>query len=178
MTTVGTSEDYRHFVPRILELAVMEDSWVGTSPYVIASKLTVARWEMWPDTQKHAVIHLFEAAFEYALGSGLDVVAPNWLFGLAGLGVSLKPHLETWRERRDVPAGCQLAWFVITDAKDVASDGTLSDAAWEEAVPASTRKLVGSWLKSEATRSQIASFVGKFSTDDAWMIDAALALLP
>src|SRR4051812_29988453 len=67
ITTVGTPGDYRHFLPRILELAVSNPSWPGAEPAVIAGKLKAGGWEGWPADQREAISATFEAAFYAAI---------------------------------------------------------------------------------------------------------------
>lgn len=62
MTTVGSGEDYKHFLPRILEEAVRNQVWMGTAPDIIASRLEMAGWRVWPSSERSAVIDVFRAA--------------------------------------------------------------------------------------------------------------------
>src|SRR5690348_5088149 len=41
MTTVGTDRDYRDFLPRIFELAVIDPVWLGAEPPIMASRLNM-----------------------------------------------------------------------------------------------------------------------------------------
>ncbi|MBY0373940.1 MAG: hypothetical protein K2Q23_08085 [Bryobacteraceae bacterium] len=51
MTTVGDVDDFRHFLPRILELVAE----LPVDPEVVLSKLTYAKWTEWPAGEIEAV---------------------------------------------------------------------------------------------------------------------------
>src|SRR5690348_4317961 len=55
LTTVGSVQDYKHFLPRILEQAVLAPEWMGTQPQVIAARLKRALWRGWPVSEQAAV---------------------------------------------------------------------------------------------------------------------------
>lgn len=44
ITTVGDVDDYKHFLPRILEQAVQQPIWTGTEPPIIGQRLKMANW--------------------------------------------------------------------------------------------------------------------------------------
>src|SRR5262249_12479085 len=50
ITTWGEAEDYKHFLLRILELAVTPEGreWPGLDLEVIAGKIQLAGWPTWP----------------------------------------------------------------------------------------------------------------------------------
>ncbi|MGE0327395.1 MAG: hypothetical protein AB7K71_41300 [Polyangiaceae bacterium] len=57
MTTWGDVEDYKHFLPRILELSSSGEgeSWPGFEWWLIAGKLKYAKFESWPAQERGAV---------------------------------------------------------------------------------------------------------------------------
>ncbi|WP_336690116.1 MULTISPECIES: hypothetical protein [unclassified Chryseobacterium] len=54
MTTWGNVDDFKHFLPRILELCIDHD--LGIHPFGIFGKLKYGKWEVWNDAEKEAVI--------------------------------------------------------------------------------------------------------------------------
>jgi hypothetical protein len=175
MTTVGSGNDYQYFLPRILEVAIDDPSWMGTMPQVIASRLKMAAWTEWPRIQRDAVFSVFNEAFQWSVQRHTDVThaAPDWLCGLASLGGSIEPQLATWRHSSLPNAALQLACFVTTTKTEIA-DGDRS--FWNDVAPSITGA-VRSWLMSNATRTQLISSLGQVSKDDGWMIENALKLL-
>jgi hypothetical protein len=83
MTTVGTALDYKHFLPRILEEAVLTNEWMGTDPEVLAERLKMAEWHTWPEDEQAAVLRVFEAACQ--LEETLSAGGVSWQKGLAVL---------------------------------------------------------------------------------------------
>jgi hypothetical protein len=90
--TIGDEEDFRYFVPRILEISATDPSW-WPDPEVVARTLADARWQEWPVAQKEAVARVWDERFteliEAAEGSELD----SWLCGLARTGLALTSFL-------------------------------------------------------------------------------------
>ncbi|WP_125460966.1 hypothetical protein [Rhizobium sp. CIAT894] len=59
ITTVGSTDDFRHFLPRILHCAVLNASAYGFEPPIIASKLLLCDWRQWPVAKQTAVAKFF-----------------------------------------------------------------------------------------------------------------------
>ena len=68
MTTVGVVKDYKHFLPRIFELAVDNAPRIGAEPAVIVGKLRIGLWDGWPEEERLAIRAAFLAAWEWVLG--------------------------------------------------------------------------------------------------------------
>jgi len=61
MTTFGDENDFKHFLPRILELFVIRDTGAGCDIFVIFGKMRSASWAEWPDPEKQAVRRFVDA---------------------------------------------------------------------------------------------------------------------
>ncbi len=63
MTTWGDIEDYKHFLPRILELATAKEgeAWPGMEFWMIAGKLDYGEWRTWPVNEQNAIIEYLRA---------------------------------------------------------------------------------------------------------------------
>src|SRR4051812_42391608 len=55
ITTVGTEQDFRYFLPRILELAASDRNWTGAEPPVIADRIGRTGWLKWPPAERAPV---------------------------------------------------------------------------------------------------------------------------
>lgn len=79
VTTVGTQQTLRHFLPRIFEEALVGDGFSFTDWRMIAGKLPIADFENWTLEQRQLTLtamRLWIAKDEVDLaGSGLDVAA-------------------------------------------------------------------------------------------------------
>ena len=79
VTTVGTQQTLRHFLPKIFEEALIGDGLGCTDWWVIAGKLPIAEFERWTPEQRQlslTAIKLWIAKDEIDLvGTGLDASA-------------------------------------------------------------------------------------------------------
>lgn len=114
ISTVGEPEDYRHYLPRILELSFGRALDMGFEGWVIAGKLELAGWRTWPSDERQAIEAVFRAAFRRAIEMDTDEErrADEWLCGLCRLGLDPAPSLAAWRASATVNAALQLADFV------------------------------------------------------------------
>jgi hypothetical protein len=74
LTTWGDETDFKHFLPRLFELALDNDSWPLDLDH-LAIKLEYAEWRRWPEHERAAVAELFAAAFTAAVDG--DPAAPD-----------------------------------------------------------------------------------------------------
>ncbi|MEP7006030.1 MAG: hypothetical protein ABI810_08615 [Sphingomonas bacterium] len=175
ITTVGSAQDYKYFLPRILALAVSDTGSVGADPPVIAGRLKMSQWESWPAAQRDAVLNLFETAFLSALesqGQGwMDI--ENWLCGLARLDRPLEPFLLAWAQAMSAEAGLQLSRFVQGNAKRLARGDSIASGFWED-VDISVRQQVSAWLLSEQVRHRLEVALERVAEEDRWEIEQGL----
>ncbi len=66
LTTWGETPDFKHFLPRLLELAAAGADWPIDLEHQ-ARKLEYAGWRTWPTVEREAVVGLFSAAFRAAV---------------------------------------------------------------------------------------------------------------
>ncbi|WCM25243.1 hypothetical protein NDN01_14320 [Sphingomonas sp. QA11] len=153
ITTVGSERDYRHFLPRILELAACDGTWLGAEPAVIASKLKMGRWEEWDTDQHSAVPAVFEAGFCASLDMlpGYGYTADSWLCGLAALDRPIEPWLTLWEGSTSLNAALQLSSFIRTEEWPLDSATAVSGGFWEEVSPA-LRRQIACWLMDAPLR--------------------------
>jgi hypothetical protein len=179
ITTVGSERDYRHFLPRILELAVTDPVWLGAEPPIIASKLISAGWKSWPREQHQAVLQFFHAAFEAAIEMHPEeaLSADIWLCGLVHLGEPPAPLMERWCSSVAQNAALQMANFIKSEAKDLVRPGAVGGPFWEGA-DENAKIEIGEWLKSLRVKGFLNNAAGQVSEEDRFFyIDAALSEL-
>jgi len=68
MTTFGDAIDFKHFLPRILELYVLDHDGAPYDVFVVFEKLNYTAWQSWPDSEVVAV-RQFVAAWRRALAA-------------------------------------------------------------------------------------------------------------
>lgn len=151
MTTWGDAEDYKHFLPRIVELACTREgrAWPGMSPELIADKLRMAEIATWPDVERAALSRVAVAAWGALLehdpeesGWSARVAVPE----LAALIEDVTPYLERWSSHPTLTALLQLADFMEGYWGDLATHGRLLGRWPDDA----NRERVERWLVDPA----------------------------
>ncbi len=148
MTTWGEAEDYKHFLPRILELALTPAGrqWPGLELWLIADKLQLAAWPSWPPAEQTAVRDYLDAVWRHVLAQ--DPEESSWraaeVLPAVGRLLELAPLLAAWEADSGLAASLQLADFIEAAGADLASDGHLDDA-WEGVAD---RARVEEWLRA------------------------------
>ncbi|RZS30583.1 hypothetical protein EV193_116104 [Herbihabitans rhizosphaerae] len=157
LTTWGDVDDLRHFLPRMLEIAVTDDGWDLHATFV---KLATARWWDWPDGERRAIERYADALWLHVLTlmptsrSAADVLDA---FGTAF--EDLTPFLVIWRAEATEPARCQLADLLLNRPSGL--DSHLAD-----------------WLAEPETRQAIeAGFFAAGSPDAARLLSDAYDVL-
>jgi hypothetical protein len=111
----GDVTDFRHFLPRIFELAVAhEDAFEITS--IIFNKLYRGDWRSWPDAEQRSIERFFDALWARVLeeeprefcGDEIE----DWLCGFAQAVTRLSPYLDTWIALESKNALLNLARFI------------------------------------------------------------------
>jgi len=161
MTTVGGVGDYKHFLPRILELAILEPIWLGTTPRVVAEKIVYGQWRAWPDREREAVLAVFDAAWMQARNEHPEAVnALDWLEGCVTLGLDATALLEAWLPSLNADGALQLASLVHRE----------SQPPDPPAKPLPARP----WLASDAVAEALRRFAGSVAPEDEWLLQAGL----
>lgn len=120
MTTWGDEVDFKHFLPRLLELIAQDEL---NAVEILLGKLTYSQWWSWPD-QEYAAVGSFLHAWWDDVLTREDVEDP-WeprgvgtvLEGIAQAEHDLTPYLTRWAEI-DTPCAVQhLAAFVLLEAE-------------------------------------------------------------
>lgn len=180
ITTVGNDRDYRHFLPRILELAVTEPVWLGMEPAVIASRLGMATWRAWPGDQRAAVLRFFHAALDVMIARHPDerpAEAAEWLCGIAALGEPVDIPFERWLSSTSANAALNLASLIISESRHLRDHGEVRGGFWKEASE-DARRQVAKLLLEERTIAFLQSAAERVSEEDRFYHwDAALAEL-
>lgn len=114
MTTWGTEDDFKHFLPRLLELfASSSDAWL------LCDKLAYARWRSWPETEQRAVEGYLRALWRATFTIDEPPLPGDTLLDtMATLDLDLAPYdlrkrLETWRSAGSRESARYLAHFIL-----------------------------------------------------------------
>jgi hypothetical protein len=173
MTTWGTEDDFKHFIPRLLELyASSSDAWL------LCEKLAYARWRSWPEPEQRAVESYLLARWRAKLAEhGPPLPGDALLETMVTLDIDIAPYdlrmkLEVWRSERSRDSARHLARFVLEHGAALfwpsVSNGRRS--LWQ-AKPEIAED-VRAWLLEPATRERLeASFVAHGDDDIARAFD-------
>jgi len=147
MTTWGDAADYKHFLPRILELAIGggRSSWPGLELEIIAGKLQMAGVQSWPAPELAALRECFFAWWQAVLARDPEDGAwraSDVLPAIACVIDDISPFLDAWRADRSLTGALQLAEFIQANWADIANRGHLH-GLWRVA---EGREAVARWL--------------------------------
>jgi len=159
MTTWGDNKDFRHFLPRILEL-VTGDPGDEICNEIALSKLSYADWSDWPQREQDAV----EAVLWERWKAGLalptsEFDADGWLCGVRIAGVDTTRYIDVWRTSSMETAFDHLAEFLSFNDK-LMTGGTLSNAFYFDdgvTVAAPLRAWLDTAMADDAFQEQLAA---------------------
>jgi hypothetical protein len=151
ISTVGDENDYKHFLPRILQIGFLKDAsyWI----FALPGKLRSAGWNDWPKLERKAVLDFIVSNVAFALGpeSSLDYCSmQEWIVVLVELDQNVVPLLVNWKRTNNKMA---------TDARFLAIQG-LVDTAEKKLNDESELQLpfaILQWLTEPATETYLRS---------------------
>lgn len=148
--TWGSERDFKHFLPRILQLLVEGTLWVDVQS--VYAKLPYARWEQWPAPEQSAIQRFTLAWFADLLGRRSQV-QPEDLLECAGMvGCDLADYIALWEAEKSPVATTYLAELVSHRSEHLAS-GTLPWIWWQN----DALRTVPRWLLSGRAKALLAT---------------------
>ena len=170
LTTVGNVQDYKHFLPRILELAV-ESALV--EPEIIASKLRYAGWHNWPLQEQRTVADVFYTAGNQALNAHPDeYLADGWLCGIAILRLDIREILQAWQSAQSAGASLQRAHLLTASL----FESDLDERGYWSEVDETTIHTIQKWLLSQEARADLLASRSLVSANDIWLLEKAVEM--
>ncbi|HEY3248714.1 MAG TPA: nucleotidyltransferase domain-containing protein [bacterium] len=159
LTTWGEAHDFKHFLPRLLELTAESGEVGHTPPETLFGKLHYGEWRAWPVTEQHAIETYFAAFWRHGLrmspdsarGRAFDV--DTYLTALGRALDDLGPFLDEWRNSQSPPAIERLADFVSSEYNELTLYGALRNAHWEERKEQMRQVMM--WLAAPETKQQL-----------------------
>lgn len=132
LTTLGTLEDLKHFLPRMLELAGRDGDVGGTPFEVVLGKLDYGKWGSWPQREREAVRAYLTALWDHVLGTfPCPLEADTCLCGIGQAEDDLLPYLSRWRANESEAAVRHLAEFIDGNSHRLLKSGRLANAFWQ-----------------------------------------------
>jgi len=181
MTTQGSVEDFRYFLPRLFEGIASEP--YDYNPEILFGKLRYADWKDWPESQKNAVKEYLRALWFSALTTfPIEEKLPafceieSMLGSIAQTGEALSPYLQRWDGIQCTAADEHLVQFVTMYGADFAEGRTLSFAFWENSQTQAQE--IRSWLLKPTTIERIVKAARLLKNDGfEHLFDPAVAIL-
>jgi hypothetical protein len=154
MTTWGNVDDFRHFLPRLLELLAEGDFAYFIDNEIITGKLRYAHWENWTKAQRGAVNDFFKAYWnrvmrEYPISTEADVA----LCAIGNAVDDVNEFLTTWGNDSSLPSVCHLADFIDSNSSALRRSRKLQNAFWGDRRDQMEQVLA--WLQSPSLREHI-----------------------
>lgn len=171
LTTVGTVDDYKYFLPRLIELSTASGV---IEPQVIALKLRYANWQTWPKNEQQVLEQVFVCACVDAFKQHPnDYTASDWFVSVAMLNIDLNQiQAEVVMSNNDCCA-LQLGDLLLADT--LFEVDPLEQAYWE-IVSDKTLQETRSWLLSEEVRTFLLTTRLRTHSTDDWRIEKAIAI--
>jgi hypothetical protein len=167
MRTLGSTQDVKRLLPRMLELSVGEPFALDVE--TIARTLRLAGWQDWPAHEREAVLRFFAEYWCVALAGEADV--PSILCAVANLECELAAYLSIWRNERRPTAYVALARLII-DCGGMLEPPRIPSQMWEGR--AEQWRQVVTWLAEAATLAYFEA--GYFATESPVVSDACEVL--
>jgi hypothetical protein len=171
----GNVDDFRHFLPRIFELAVKYgQEFVDQS--IVFNKLYHGEWRCWPEAEQSGVEHFFRALWACFLNQEphdyLGDEIEDWLCGIAQAVSDLSPYLVAWLALETENARLNLARFIAET--DFLNPSYHATAFWGER--AELFGEVTAWVRGDAVRARMSAIASEYSQYD--FVERAFTSLP
>lgn len=166
MTTWGDERHFKHFLPRLMELAVdHRDDFLDLA--VLFGKLRYAQWLSWPPGEVKAVDAFLREYWAYQLSldidSPFDVAIDTVLCSEASAFDSVQPLLAMWLADESHTANKHLAAFVLGNGDSLLRKQRLVNAFWESERPPHREVLC--WLASP----EVSAYLGNATLPDEFV---------
>ena len=157
MTTWGSVEDFKHFLPRVLELAAAGAFGASVDVEVIFSKLEYADWIEWSEGERAAVDDYLRALWLDLLSRYPHPLESDVCLCAIGNAVDqMAFYLHAWSAAEACPPMLHLADFVDANVGPVygkRQTAVLRNAFWDDRPEQA--KQVSDWLLDPARVRQI-----------------------
>jgi hypothetical protein len=156
MTTQGSVDDFKYFLPRLLEGIAQEP--YAYNPEILFGKLRYGKWLTWDEGEITAVRGYLRALWRsglraYPIEQSLPAFGEieTLLASLASTGDRLASYLTIWDETAAQEADQHLLQFVTMYGSDLSDGQVLSFGSWKN-LPEQSKELRRWALKPETLR--------------------------
>ncbi|MBP1859496.1 hypothetical protein [Rhizobium herbae] len=174
VTTVGDAEDYKHFLPRIFELAIGWTGQPGLDAEMIALRLKHGNWREWPIPEQAAVEAVFAEAFAQARQEHVEEIdVQAWLCGMAILGMPLSKALDDWLVDSGINSGLQIAKFFLNATESLHAIDAKDRAFWGYVDEVTVQRLK-TWIEDAPVIARMIATLDTVAPADRWIVEQAM----
>lgn len=175
--TWGDELDFKHFLPRIFELAATGDL-DGPDLEVVYATPGRAGWRAWPIAEQRAVEEYLLASWRVTLAEFPSTHdAGVVLCAIAQSVTDMRPFLGVWRDAEGQAPARHLAALLWRDGNHLVRAGSLSNAFWSGEQRAQQEQ-IRDWLRDPEVHARLESaFFAATSSDVAEVLSTAVAIL-
>jgi hypothetical protein len=170
MTTWGTVEDFKHFLPRLFELTAAFQALY--EEYVVLNKLDYGQWRSWPPAEIAAVERYLLALWDVVL------VSEPWQFhgyfeALAGIYPHFEELLARWEASTDPKA-----WTLLGEEVYYYQQALLQDKYFHGFLVSLPLSLCfRKWVSSQTVRDKLLEAFSQSSDEEAERLGIAYDVL-
>jgi hypothetical protein len=178
MTTWGTTDNFKHFLPRLFEILAQDGPIYQDDPEVLLGKLAYAHWQTWPAAERAAVEDFLWSLWRHLRQTyPYDLSADSFLCGLGACVNDLTPWLTEWEHDTTLPSAMHLADLVATNVDHALNKKYFrpgpANPFWQNAP--SRAPQVWEWLTAPQRLAQLeAAFFAHAAADPEGHISAAV----
>ena len=173
LTTWGDVRDFKHFLPRMLELPV-EDFAAPVDCDGIFLKLALANWREWPAVERGAVDGYIQAIWRRCITDEACVFhLDGWLCSFGIARSELEPFLRDWEQCRWSPGYEKMRSFIDDNTVALIRKRTLSGGFWN----ADSATQIAEWLLSDGLTERLNSVFDQSLSSAAGYVDELALLL-
>lgn len=151
----GEESDWKHYLPRLLEITTGSESWDWPSPEIVIGKLRRGcsiPWTEWPADEVAAVRATLRAYWANELSLEIrsgDAYGDMALCAIGGAEPDIAWYLTTWQTFDDSHAGRRLLRLLV-ESLDELAEGHLASPFWDEddELSKSNEDTIVNWLRS------------------------------
>jgi hypothetical protein len=134
LSTWGDINDFRHFLPRLMECLANQEHTIGAiDAEIVLGKLTYGEWLSWPESEKLAIRRYFSAVLKGSIFAfHEDADAPwVWICAIGRAEDDLSAYFREWESIGTFGTN-PLAYLFIREGNNLLAKNKLPNAFWSD----------------------------------------------
>lgn len=174
LLTCGDTEDFKHFLPRLFELASDDSPGYFCDTEIVVGKLAHAEFETWPTAERSVVLDFLRVWWRVEIERDADSFAiGDLLTGLCCAKLDLQEFFAMWLANKTPGAASNLAQFVMDKAVAIRMGKTFNAFLEKNYLP-----VINAWLFSDEVLTYLEEgFFNYADTPQAETLSSAVDVL-